>query len=34
MAKNVDPEELKKVYDPNFFYEHGENPALKQLIQF
>jgi len=30
--KKIDPEELKKIYDPNFFYEYGENPALKQLI--
>jgi hypothetical protein len=27
-------EELKKIYDPNFFYEHGQNPAYKQLLQY
>ena len=26
--------ELEKLNDPNFFYEHGQNPALKQLLQY
>lgn len=25
-------EELKKLYDPNTFYEHGDNPAFKQFM--
>ncbi len=32
--EKIDPEEVKRMYDPNFFYEYGDNPALKQLIQF
>lgn len=31
--EKIDPEEVKRMYDPNFFYEYGDNPALKQLIQ-
>ena len=27
-------EELKKLYDPNTFYEYGDNPAFKQLMNF
>lgn len=26
-------EEIKKLYDPNFFYEHGDNPALKKFME-
>jgi len=26
-------EEIKKLYDPNFFYEYGDNPALKRLME-
>lgn len=25
-------EEIKKLYDPNTFYEHGDNPAYKQFM--
>ena len=25
--------EIKKLYDPNTFYEHGDNPALKKFIE-
>lgn len=25
----VDPEEIKRMEDPNFFYEYGDNPAFK-----
>lgn len=25
-------EELKKLYDPNTFFEHGDNPAFKQFM--
>ena len=27
------PEEIQKLYDPNFFYEHGSNPALKRFME-
>ena len=25
--------DLKKLYSPDFFYEHGDNPANKKLIE-
>ena len=25
----IDPEEVKRMEDPNFFYEYGANPAFK-----
>jgi hypothetical protein len=27
--QKIDPEEVKKMEDPNFFYEYGDNPAMK-----
>ncbi|EGR29430.1 hypothetical protein IMG5_155800 [Ichthyophthirius multifiliis] len=32
--KRQQAEEVKKLYDPDFFYEYGDNPAFKKLIQF
>ncbi len=25
-------EEIQKLYDPNTFYEHGDNPAMKKFM--
>ncbi|KRX10504.1 hypothetical protein PPERSA_01516 [Pseudocohnilembus persalinus] len=30
---SADPEEIKKLYDPNTFYEHGSNPVLKRFME-
>ena len=30
---NISEERIKQLYDPNFFYEYGMNPNMKQLIQ-
>ena len=30
---NLSEERIKQLYDPNFFYEYGMNPAMKNLIQ-
>jgi hypothetical protein len=26
-------EEIDQLYDPNFFYEHGDNPAMKKFME-
>jgi hypothetical protein len=25
-------EEIKKIYEPDYFYEHGSNPAYKKFV--
>ena len=30
---NVNEEQRKALYDPNMFYNHGDNPALKRLTE-
>ena len=27
------PEQIQKLYDPNTFYEYGDNPALKKFME-
>lgn len=27
------PEEISKLYDPNTFYEYGDNPAYKKFME-
>ena len=27
------PEEIQKLYDPNTFFEYGDNPALKKFME-
>jgi len=31
--KRVPEEEIKKLYDENTFYEHGDNPAMKKFME-
>lgn len=34
MAKQTaSPEEIQKLYDPDTFYNYGDNPALKKLME-
>jgi hypothetical protein len=30
--KTASSEELSKLYDPNYFYEHGDNPAMRHFV--
>lgn len=31
--KTASKEQIKELYDPNYFYDHGSNPALKKLME-
>ena len=32
-STTASPEEIKRLYDPNTFYDYGDNPAMKKFME-